>query len=64
MPSQASQGGGSQQDTENEERVYRLLGGTMEVVSAGKKSHDAPFMTLDLLFKLDDRANSQVVGKL
>ena len=66
MSSQPSQGQGSQQsqqDPDNEPRVWKLQDGTMEVLSAGKKTPEAPFMTLDLLFTLEDRPG-QVVGKL
>ena len=62
MSSQATQGHGSQHDQDNEARAYRLVDGTMEVVSAGKKNPEAPFMTLDLLFRLEDRPG-QVVGE-
>ena len=62
----SSQGGGSQHpgSSQAEDKVWRLQDGTMEVVAAGKKSDKAMFMSLDLLFKLEDQQNSQVVGKL
>ena len=61
----SSQGGGSQHpaSSQSEDKVWSLQDGTMEVVAAGKKTEKAMFMSLDLLFKLEDEQTSQVVGK-
>ena len=61
----SSQGGGSQHpaSSQSEDKVWSLQDGTMEVVAAGKKTDKAMFMSLDLLFKLEDEQTTQVVGK-
>ena len=60
MSGQGSQG----HPAEKEEREWRLKDCTMEIASMGKKDPKDEFMTIDLVFKMDDEPVPKVVGKL
>ena len=70
IPSQGSQSFPSQgsqsipgQISQSKERVWKLKDGNMHVGACSKKSQKDAFMTLDLVFKLDDDHNTKAVGK-
>ena len=59
-PSQGGQGNNS----DKEEREWSLKDCTMEIASMGKKDSKDEFMTIDLIFKMDDDPTPKIVGKL
>ena len=46
------------------ERLWRLQDGSMTIGAIGKRSERDAFMTLDLVFKMDNDPVSKVVGEL
>ena len=72
MDDDLSQQGGSQntqqvgsQNTQKDDRdrVWKLRGGEMEVISARKKKPSDSFMTLELKFTLVGEPRPSIVGK-
>ena len=46
------------------EKLWKLQDGSMTIGAIGKRSEKDAFMTLDLVFKMDNEPNSKVVGEL
>ena len=62
MSGSNSQGPGNPPQ-DKEEREWTLKDCTMEIASMGKKDPKDEFMTIDLIFKLEDDPTPKVVGK-
>ena len=55
---------GHQNISQEDSKTWRIVDGTMEVKSYGKKCDSDLYMTIDLEFRFDDEPNPKTVGNV